>query len=737
MAKGQAVLVILTASPLWHPSLDVFLQLSTHLANRYDRASHRLVDTRLPWGEPMSSFHYGPLAKTILATCFALPFFHDIRAQDAADKQQQVDSAGEIVLPEKALRQFGTDRFVLKNLREIAISPSGDRICSISPAHRPESGLEIILWNSDTGERLIRRLQRNKMRPDSTGYGLRLVHSLPVANCVLVPGDDGKAIAVNWQSGEVEWEIDTGHGEPITSLDANPDETLFALGSKSRIVVCRRDGNVVFELVHLEKNSPRPLRQLNDRLNFSRDVSYGRFSPDGSRLAIVNSRDLALIQIVDVKTWETSCEITSPANVVRMEFSPDSKSLVTTERDVAARCYDVDSGARKWEQVFSPPGQDERYTSAIAWHPDGKSIAVGTAIGEDNRIQILDSQNGQVIGELAGHSGKSWSLQFDATGSKLFSAGWDNAIRRWDMSNYQEIEQQGHERATGACAISPDGSTVVWADDGGRNHVENILSGEANHSFRIENTRFNQFQFSPDGTLLAGAGTDAENIVAYVWDVSDWNVRHEWKWPKGPLAHSLPQMVRFSGNGQRIVVPVPFQSRARVFDLFGGEQICELRHQAVFGAALSSDGEHCVTGGWDMTLRIWNCDSGEVVSESVVIGGRDTKVFDVLFFADDTNVLSLAHDGKLRIHDAKLTEVSSFVLDINPTSAIIAVSADGSRCATSLVLGAISLVDLESGVINRLAGHGKFASSLAFTADGKLLLSGAEDDRCLLWRIED
>ncbi len=680
---------------------------------------------------------YFRITTRLLYCCLALSCPFCVKASVAVGALPQGMAAEEAVLPEKAIRQFGTDRFVLKDVREIAISPSGDRICSISPALQPERGQELLFWNSSTGEKLFRRLQTNKIRPDSTGYGLRFVHSLPVANCVLVPGDDGTAIAVHWQTGEVEWVINTGHNEPITSLDANRDETLFALGSKSRMVVCGRDGKAVFELRHLENNERAPARDPNDRLNSSRVVSYGRFSPDGNLLAIVNSRDPALIRLVDVKTWQTSCEIAASANVVRMEFSPDSKLLATTERDVAARCYEVDSGTRKWEMVFSPAGQDERYTSAIAWHPDGKSIAVGTAIGEDNRIQVLDSMNGQIVGELAGHTSKPWSILFDSAGSRLFSSGGDDVIRRWDLSNYEQIEQSGMERAAGACTISPDGSTVVWADDCGKIHVVSVSSGDVIHSFRLENARLNHFAFSPDGKLLAGTGTDAENMVAYVWEVPDWTVLHEWKWPRGAFAYENPASIRFSGDGKRLVIPAPFQSRARVFDLVVGEQICELRHQAVYGAALSSDGERCVTGGWDNKLRIWNCDSGEIESESFVAGGRDTRVFDVLFFADDANVVSLAHDGKLRIHDAKLAEVTSFFLDANPTSACIAVSGNGRQCATSVVLGAILLVDLESGNIDRLTGHGRFASSLSFSADGKLLLSGAENDRCLLWQIEE
>jgi WD40 repeat protein len=676
---------------------------------------------------------------------FSIPFLYcglvllclfDVSASIAAGEPVQ-DTAAQVEqgLPENAIRQFGTDRFVAKGAQEVAVCRSGNRIASVAGAGNGKSGWEISLWDAESGEKLGAQHLSFDSPPEATGYGRRLMHTMSGSGCLLVPGGRGKAIAINSESAEIEWEIETGGNEIITSVDANGDETQFAFGSANRMLVCDREGSVIFEFKHAGKEGDR--YGGRDRLQHSGDFSYGRFSPDGNWLAIVNNENQTAVHIFDTRFWEKSVEISTKEKVVRMEFSPDSQSLATTERDIAARCYEVDSGKEKWETIFSPSGLDERYTSDITWHPDGNLIAVATAIGEDNRIQILDAANGGITGELAGHTWKPWSIRFDSSGSRLFSVGWDGVIRRWDMEKFEQLELMDEKRANGGCTISPDGSTVVWADDKGTVHVENVETGEIVREFGVENVQFTRFCFSPDGTVLVGAGTSELAIAAYVWKVSDLEVLHKWNWPKGRDVHSSAQVIRFSGNGRRIAIPVFRQSRTWVFDLDAGKQVGELRHPMVFGATLSADGSRCVTGGWDSTLRIWNCDSGEVESELQVADGNDPRIYDVLLSSDDSKVLTFDMDGRLRIYDEKLTEIKSIELTRDPSQGNIALTGDASRLAASTRYGDVVVVDLASSSISKLTGHKASITNLSFSADGTLLLSGADDHRCFLWRDDN
>ena len=172
-------------------------------------------------------------------------------------------------------------------------------------------------------------------------------------------------------------------------------------------------------------------------------------------MILVNNEDPKSLKVLDAKTGTIEKEVETKGNVVRFDFSIDSKHVVTTERDIAARMYAIETGNQVWEHVFSVPGQDERYTSDIRVSPLGDLIAVGTAIGEDHRIQLLDPKTGEPVGALKGHTWKPWCVRFTADGKRLFSSGWDSVIRRWDIEKRQQIRIENAERAGAVCSMSP------------------------------------------------------------------------------------------------------------------------------------------------------------------------------------------------------------------------------------------------------------------------------------------
>jgi hypothetical protein len=70
------------------------------------------------------------------------------------------------------------------------------------------------------------------------------------------------------------------------SIDVTPDGRTLAVGSGRGLIVCDFHGKVLYEIT----NAHRPLKPDNrDRLTFSGHSSLGRFSPDGTILAVVTS----------------------------------------------------------------------------------------------------------------------------------------------------------------------------------------------------------------------------------------------------------------------------------------------------------------------------------------------------------------------------------------------------------------------------------------------------------------
>lgn len=191
-------------------------------------------------------------------------------------------------------------------------------------------------------------------------------------------------------------------------------------------------------------------------------------------------------------------------------------------------------------------------------------------------------------------------------------------------------------------------------------------------------------------------------------------------------------------------------------------------HEApVVGLALSPDGRSLASASWDGTARVWDLATGKVER----LDGHRGQVNAVVFLPDGTPVTA-GYDGTLRIHPRGGTPtiielglpLNAMVLaggelviagadgvlrfvDVRtgasaelPVAEVpivaLAVSADGARIAAAGFRGALALVDRQSREITRrLAGPAFPLWSLAFSPDGREILTGGADRLVRRWSV--
>jgi WD40 repeat protein len=177
----------------------------------------------------------------------------------------------------------------------------------------------------------------------------------------------------------------------------------------------------------------------------------------------------------------------------------------------------------------------------------------------------------------------------------------------------------------------------------------------------------------------------------------------------------------------------------RVWDLENEKQIGDdLRdgEGAVWTMALSPDGTKVVSGSLDGTVRLWDIDTGKVIAKWT---GHTMEVSSVCWSRDGRRVASGSNDGTVKQWDVVSGATISKSIETEQTNVnAVVYSPDTTMFATAsrrdnLSTG-IEIWDANTGeLVAALKGQTSFAHCLAWTADGKTLISGSDDGSIWTW----
>jgi WD40 repeat protein len=233
-------------------------------------------------------------------------------------------------------------------------------------------------------------------------------------------------------------------------------------------------------------------------------TNQASFDPQDSR-RVLTGDDNGLVSVWEIGRSDPLLQIQAhDGEVFSAAFSPDGTAILSAGSDDIVRLWRAQNGEPMGELTV-----DGRLVRA-RFNPDGSLIiAAGFDAEDDNEAYIFDTASGEQLVGLRGHTDEILALAFSRNGNYVYTAGFDNTIRKWDAATGEVLlVMTGHTGRVVDLAVSPNDGLVASASADTTVRVWDAGNGKELFTYLGNNEDANSVAFSMDGNSVLTASSD-------------------------------------------------------------------------------------------------------------------------------------------------------------------------------------------------------------------------------------
>ncbi|KAF9551115.1 WD40 repeat-like protein, partial [Agrocybe pediades] len=444
----------------------------------------------------------------------------------------------------------------------------------------------------------------------------------------------------------------------------------------------------------------------------------------------VNGTSLTQQRNGPIGVWKTDGQVNT------VVFSPDGSTFAVGCNYGVLHIRDVQSG----EIVFSPLLEDTEFIMDVVFSPDNSKIAARSSM---ENIRIWDTQTANLIAgplnmEGPGVEGPGVEALVFSQDSRKLALYSGSTIVVWDASSGKVLSGPFETKKLGyygSFAFTPDDSNILFVPRQGMVRILDAHTGsDLAEPFEATNKEVGTLSstaISPDTTMVA---VGYEEGMIYIWDVHRGTTIH------GPLAgHRIGvSALAFSHDGKKLISE-SHDLTIRIWDVDTGNLMAgpfeeHIHWHIISSLAVSCDGTKLISGSHDQSVRLWNVFSNEnniaPPCQSVT-----SPIHTVAWSPDSTRIASGQDDGTVAVWSAQNGEAVIEPFHHSSCITSIAFSPDSSRISAGTGDETVVSWDLRTGemVGEPFQGHSQDVTSVAYSPDGSMIASGSLDCTIIIW----